>query len=199
LFQMMAQTNSETLNGYGVQKIVTTCPHCYNTLKNEYGDFGGHYEVVHHSALLAELVRQKRIEPKHEVKARVVYHDSCYLGRYNDIYDGPREVLQRIPGVTLVEASENRDRGMCCGAGGAQMFKEEEPGTERVNHVRTDQLLETKPDVVSTGCPFCMRMLTDGLADKERADVRQLDVAEMLWESVSKSEPAPEPESSGKA
>jgi Fe-S oxidoreductase len=119
------------------------------------------------------------------VDGRVVFHDSCYLGRYNDVYDPPREILRRIPGVQVVEAAENRDRGMCCGAGGAQMFKEEEEGDARVNHARLDQLLGTQPNVVSSSCPFCQVMLTDGLTDKERDDVKQFDVAEVLWQSVA--------------
>ncbi|UCG31638.1 MAG: (Fe-S)-binding protein [Phycisphaerales bacterium] len=188
LFQTMAQANIETLNNYGVKKIITTCPHCYNTLRNEYPDFGGHYQVIHHTEMLADLVRQGRLQPKRRVAGRVVFHDSCYLGRYNDVYDPPREILRRIPGAQLVEAAESRDRGMCCGAGGAQMFKEEEEGDGRVNHARIDQLLRTQPEVVSSSCPFCQVMLTDGLTDKEREDVRQLDVAELLWQSVAEEE-----------
>ncbi len=184
LYQMLADANCETLNGYNVRKIITACPHCFNTIGNEYPDFGGKFEVVHHSDLLAQLVRDGKLTPKHSVDARVVYHDSCYLGRYNDVYDAPREVLRSIPGVSLVEPAETRDRGMCCGAGGAQMFKEEEQGESRVNLMRTDQLLATKPDTVSSACPFCMRMLTDGLADRGKEDVKQLDIAELLLESV---------------
>ncbi len=187
LFQMFAEANTETLNGYNVKKIVTTCPHCYNTLDHEYGDYGGHYEVVHHSDFLADLVRSGKLKPTQPVKAKVVYHDSCYLGRYNDMYDSPRDLLRSIPGVTLVEPVETRDRGMCCGAGGAQMFKEEESGEERVNERRTEQLLKTDPNVVSSACPFCMRMLTDGLAGKDREDVEQLDIAEMLLRSVGET------------
>ena len=186
LFQMFAQTNIEVLNGYGVdkKKIITTCPHCFNTLAHEYGDFGGHYTVLHHTTLLADLIREGRLTPNKRVERKVVYHDSCYLGRYNDIYEAPREALKSIPGLTLVEAAETRDRGMCCGAGGAQMFKEEEEGRERVSGVRTQQLLDTNPDAISSACPFCMRMLIDGLADKDRENMPQLDVAEMLLESV---------------
>jgi len=187
LFQTFARANCETMNGYNVKKIVTTCPHCYNTIKNEYPDFGGRYDVVHHSELLAKLVRQGKIKPTKAVDTRVAYHDSCYLGRYNEVYDPPRDVLKAIPGLRLVEPTETRDRGMCCGAGGAQMFKEEEPGEERVNRRRTDQLLATEPAVVASACPFCMRMLTDGLADRQREEVQQLDVAEILLQSVGTS------------
>lgn len=191
LFQMMAQQNCQTLNDHQVRRILTTCPHCFNTLKNEYPDFGGRFEVQHHTDYLCDLLRRGALQPRHEVTATVAYHDSCYLGRYNSIYDSPREVLRRIPGVRLVEPQDTRDRGMCCGAGGAQMFKEEEPGQERVNARRTGQLLEVLDQaprngqaMVSSACPFCMRMLTDGLAGAERGEVEQLDVAEVLCRSV---------------
>ncbi|MCH7839437.1 MAG: (Fe-S)-binding protein [Planctomycetes bacterium] len=189
LFQTLARANVKVLNGYGVEKktIVTTCPHCFNTLLNEYPDFGGKYDVVHHTTFLAKLIEQGKLKPTKRVDKKVVYHDSCYLGRYNEVYDAPREVLKSIPGLTLLEPKETRDRGMCCGAGGAQMFKEEEPGDERVNIARTQQLLDTKPDAVSSACPFCMRMLTDGLASKNREEVEQLDIAEMLLQSVEET------------
>jgi Fe-S oxidoreductase len=184
LFQMMAQTNIETLNKYKFNKLLTVCPHCFNTLGSEYPDFGGNYTVVHHSQFLSELVRQGRLKPRNPVNARVVYHDSCYLGRYNDVYDPPRDTLRAIPGLTLLEPAKTRDRGMCCGAGGAQMFKEEEHGHERVNHRRVQQLLDTGPQMVASACPFCQRMLIDALADKQREDVPELDIAELLWKSV---------------
>ncbi len=191
LFQMFAQQNIEVLNGYGAdkKKIVTCCPHCFNTLLNEYPDFGGRYDVVHHSTFLNELIAQGNIKPTRPVNKKVAFHDSCYLGRYNDIYDAPRETLKSIPGLTVLEPAETRDRGMCCGAGGAQMFKEEEPGKERVNIARTQQLLDTQPDAVGSACPFCMRMLTDGLADRKREEIPSLDVAELLLESVGVEEP----------
>lgn len=222
LFQMMAEQNVETLNGYEVKKILTSCPHCFNTLANEYPDFGGTFEVLHHTDFLFDLVRQGKLKPNNRVDATVTYHDSCYLGRYNEIYDSPREILKSIPGVTLVEAEASRDRGMCCGAGGAQMFKEDEPGDERVNLRRTDQLLGAldnasggialpvlptngaqngaaegsqngnqssaehgdSGNIVASACPFCMRMLTDGLAGRDREQVEQIDVAEALCRSV---------------
>lgn len=187
LFQMFAQNNVQTLTGYACEKktIVTSCPHCFNTLLNEYPDFGGKFNVVHHTTFLAELVRQGKLTPTKRVERKIAYHDSCYLGRYNDVYDPPRDVLRAIPGLTVLEPAATRDRGLCCGAGGAQMFKEEEHGSERVNVLRTLQLLETKPDAISSACPFCMRMLTDGLATKGREDIPQLDVAEMLLEAMS--------------
>ncbi len=184
LFQMMAQMNVEILNQYKFKTMVTLCPHCFNTLKNEYPDFGGNYHVIHHTELLAQLVRDGRLKPRNRVDAKVAFHDSCYLGRYNDVYDPPREVLLAIPGVALLEPAKTRDRGLCCGAGGAQMFKEEEDGDERIYLRRTGQLLDTQADTLASACPFCQRMLLDGLADKERDDVKQLDVAELLWQSV---------------
>jgi Fe-S oxidoreductase len=196
LFQMLAQANIETLNRYNVKKIVTTCPHCYHTLKNEYPDFGGHYEVTHHAELLAQLIQQGKLRPRFPLKATIAYHDACYLGRHNQIYDAPREIISQIPGAYVAEASESRDRGMCCGAGGAQMWKEEEHGEARVNHTRVKQLLRvipgggagttptgTKP-TIATACPFCMTMLTDGCRDQGFDDVQQLDVAEILHRAV---------------
>ena len=188
LFQMLAQANVETLNNYKPKTIVTTCPHCFNTLLNEYPDFDGHFNVVHHSTYLWQLVREGRLKPRNAIDERIVYHDSCYMGRHNDVYEAPREVLKAIPGLTLLEPQETRDRGMCCGAGGAQMFKEEEAGSQRVNVMRTEQLLEPKPASVASSCPFCQRMLIDGLAEKNREDVRQLDIAELLWQAVEGSE-----------
>jgi Fe-S oxidoreductase/nitrate reductase gamma subunit len=185
LFQAMAAANIEMLDGYETKRILTACPHCYNTLKNEYPDFGGHYEVVHHADFLAALVAEGRLVPRHAVDATVVYHDSCYLGRLNGLYDSPRDVLESIPGVTVVEAEAARDRGMCCGAGGAQMFKEDEPGDERISVARTRQLVQTGADTICTACPFCMRMTTDALRDAGNDGVRQLDLAEVLLESVA--------------
>jgi Fe-S oxidoreductase len=196
LFQMLAQANIETLNRYNVKKIVTTCPHCYHTLKNEYPDFGGHYELFHHTELLAQLVRQGKLRPRFPVKATIAYHDACYLGRHNDVYGAPREIISHIPGAFVAEPAESRDRGMCCGAGGAQMWKEEEHGDARVNHTRVKQLLRVLPNggttpstdgtkpTIATACPFCMTMLTDGCRDQGFDDVQQLDVAEILHRAV---------------
>lgn len=186
LFQMYAQANVEILDGYEVnrKKVITTCPHCFNTLKNDYPDFDGHYDVVHHTQLLADLVQAGKLQPSERVEQRVAYHDSCYMGRHNGEYDAPRDVLKNIPGLTVLEPAQSRDRGFCCGAGGAQMFKEEEAGDKRVNHERAEQLMTTKPEAVSSNCPFCMRMLTDGMNDLGHEDVEQLDVAELLHKSV---------------
>ena len=190
LFQMFAQANVELLNGYGVdkKKVITICPHCYNTLAHEYGDFGGHYTVLHYTEVLADLLRAGKLKLAGQYAQRVVFHDSCYLGRYNDIYDAPRAALQAVPGLRLLEAAETRDRGMCCGAGGAQMFKEEEEGDAKVYQTRTKQLLAPGPETIATTCPFCMRMVTDGLADLEKEDLPQLDIAEILLAALARED-----------
>ena len=193
LFQMYAQQNCEVLNTYKFNRIVTTCPHCFNTLANEYSDFGGHYTVVHHSDFLLELVKAGKLKPTRPVVGTVAYHDSCYLGRYNDIYNSPRELLRAIPGLKLVEPTETGDRGMCCGAGGAQMWKEEEPGNEKIYQRRIKQMLKPLPScdsscTVASACPFCMTMLSDGLKDLEYEEVQQLDLAELLWKSAGVEE-----------
>ena len=185
LYSMLAETNVATLNGYkeqgGVKKIITTCPHCFNTLKNEYPDFGAKFEVVHHTDYMLELVALKKLKPTKPVKAKVVYHDSCYLGRYNDIYESPRTILQGIPGVELVEAEGvNKKKGLCCGAGGAQMFMEEQ-NNNRVNVKRTLQLIDTGAQTLATACPFCMTMVRDGIKSQSREEeIRNLDVVELL-------------------
>jgi Fe-S oxidoreductase len=187
LFQTIAQQNVETLKGYAVEKkkIVTTCPHCLNTLLNEYPDFGGHYEVIHHSTFLDDLVKQGKLVPKNSHEGGVVFHDSCYLGRYNDVYEAPRNVLKSIPGVQLTEVNYwNKNKGLCCGAGGAQMFMEEQ-NEKRVNVKRTLQLLDTGAKTIASGCPFCMTMLTDGLKAQEKEEtIKQMDIAEILAKSV---------------
>ncbi len=204
LFMTLAESNIEILNGYkeqgGVKQIVTACPHCFNTLANEYPDFGGHYEVVHHTDFLLGLVAEKKLDPKQPVKGKVVYHDSCYLGRYNEIYEPPRKILEAIPGVELVEPEYwTRNKGLCCGAGGAQMWMEEQ-NKDRINAKRTTQLLETGATTIASACPFCMTMLTDGIKDQEKEDeIKQLDVAELLAMScgvdqAGESEPSTEPE-----
>ncbi|MEZ4287186.1 MAG: (Fe-S)-binding protein [Polyangiales bacterium] len=187
LFQMLAEQNIETLNGYNADKktILTACPHCFNTLGNEYGDFGGKYDVVHHTDFLNGLLVAGKLKPTRSVTAKVVYHDSCYLGRYNQVYDSPREILQSIKGVELVEVPYwSRNKGLCCGAGGAQMFMEEQ-GEKRVNNKRTLQLLDTGAKTIASGCPFCMTMLTDGLkAEEKEEEIAQLDVVELLAQAI---------------
>ena len=181
LFQTMAQDNVGILNKQGVKKIVTHCPHCYNTLKNEYTQFGGDYDVIHHTELLSRLVKEGQLKPEAAgEEKRVVYHDSCYLGRYNEIYDPQRDILGSMPDVKLVEADRNRQKGLCCGAGGGQMWMEMDVG-ERVNYIRTDELLDTKPEVIAVACNFCMTMVDDGVKGRDRGDdVEVLDLAELL-------------------
>ena len=190
LFQMLAEQNIETLNGYEAAKktIITACPHCFNILGNEYGDFGGTYDVVHHSEFLNGLLVAGKLVPSKAVKGKVVYHDSCYLGRYNQVYDSPRKVLEAIEGLELTEVPYwNRKKGLCCGAGGAQMFMEEHG--ERVNNKRTLQLLDTGATTIASGCPFCMTMLTDGLKDEEKEDtIAQRDIAEILADAIELDE-----------
>jgi heterodisulfide reductase subunit D len=187
LFQMMAYQNIQVLNGYGIKKIVTTCPHCFNTLKNEYPELGGHYEVIHHTTLLQQLIDDGRIKMKEGGTfkgKKISYHDSCYLGRANDIYEAPRKVLEALD-AELVEMKRCKSNGLCCGAGGAQMFKEDEPGQKRINIERTDEALETGAAFIASACPFCNTMMTDGIKNREKeAEVGVLDVAEMIVVSM---------------
>jgi Fe-S oxidoreductase/nitrate reductase gamma subunit len=185
LYQVLAQQNVETLNRYSVKKIVASCPHCFNTLKTEYPQFGGDYEVIHHSQFLAELVAQGKLQPEQRLEQAVAYHDPCYLGRYHEIYDQPRELLGRIPGVELREIPKGcRENAMCCGAGGARAFLEERRG-KRINHLRVEQALEAEPKTLATGCPYCLMMLEDGARAKGvYDDVPVADVAEVLEQSL---------------
>jgi Fe-S oxidoreductase len=198
LFATLAEGNAAVLNGYkdqgGAKTVVTTCPHCFNSLKNEYPDFGLKLEVVHHTDFLLGLLAEGKLVPQNPVEGRVVYHDSCYLGRYNGIYDPPREILRRIPGVELVEPEYwTKQRGLCCGAGGGQMFMEEQ-NKDRVNVKRTLQLLDTGAQTIASACPFCMTMLTDGIKSKSLEEkVKQLDVAELLERACEVHEPEPLP------
>jgi Fe-S oxidoreductase len=182
LFQTLAQTTIETLRGYGVTKIVTLCPHCYNTFRHEYPQFGGRFEVWHHTQLLARLVTEGRLRPARPVAATVTFHDPCYLGRHNGEYDAPRRALAAIPGARLVEMPRCRHRGFCCGAGGGLYWVEDRTG-QRVHHVRTREAAQTGADVVATACPFCTLMLEDGVGAIEAA-IRPMDVAELLERSV---------------
>ncbi len=185
LFQMQAQQNIEVFKQYKFKKILTTCPHGYNTIKNEYPQFGGTFEVVHHTELLADLIRDGRLTlPAHGEPLRVVFHDSCYLGRYNQIYDAPRDVLKAIPGITLAEIVKSRQNGMCCGAGGGMMWKEEHEG-ERINRVRIKQLQEANPEMVASACPFCLQMNKDGIAELDLTDqMKTKDIAELLADRI---------------
>ena len=183
LFQMMAYQNIQVLNGYGIKKIVTTCPHCFNILKNEYPELGGNYEVIHHTTLLQQLIDEGKVKLKEggEFKGKKIsYHDSCYLGRANNIYEAPRKVLEALD-AELVEMKRCKSNGLCCGAGGAQMFKEDEPGNKRINIERTEEALATGASFIAAACPFCNTMMTDGVKTKEKeSDVQVLDIAEMI-------------------
>ncbi len=187
LFQMMAIQNIEVLNMYEVKKIVTACPHCFNTLKNEYPPLGGNFEVIHHSTYLQTLIDEGKIKLKgggaYKGK-KITYHDSCYLGRANNIYEAPRKVLELLD-AELVEMKRCKTKGLCCGAGGAQMFKEEEEGGIRVNQERTKDVLESKAKIVAAACPFCNTMLTDGIKGEEKQDeIKVKDIAELIEESM---------------
>ena len=186
LFQMQAATNIEVLNGYGIKKIVTACPHCFNTMKNEYPALGGNYEVIHHSVFLQQLIDSGKIKMKEGGSfkgKKITYHDSCYLGRANDIYEAPRKVLESLD-ADLVEMRKCRKNGLCCGAGGAQMFKEPESGNKDINIARTEQALMTGAKLIAAACPFCMTMMSDGVKNKNREhDVEVKDLAEIIAEA----------------
>jgi heterodisulfide reductase subunit D len=186
LFQMQAMGNITVLNGYEVKKIITGCPHCYNTLKNEYPALGGNYEVIHHTEFIQQLISNGRIkiEGGSFKGKKVTFHDPCYLGRANDVYEAPRQILIDLDSQ-LVEMQRNRADGLCCGAGGAQMFKEAEKGNKEVNVERTEQALATNPDIIAVGCPFCNTMITDGVKhfNKEES-VKVLDVAELIAQNL---------------
>ena len=188
MFQMMAYQNIQVLNNYNIKKIVTACPHCFNTIKNEYPQLGGQYEVIHHSSFLQQLIDEGRIRMKEDGSykgKKITYHDSCYLGRANNIYDAPRQVLEALD-AELVEMKRCRSNGLCCGAGGAQMFKEEEKGTVRINIERSNEAIDTGASIIASACPFCNTMMTDGvkLAEKEES-VMVLDIAELVAASMA--------------
>lgn len=183
IFQMMAYQNIQTLNNYQVRKIVTACPHCFNILRNEYPELGGNYEVIHHTVFLQQLLDEGRIRLREGGTykgKKIVYHDSCYLGRANGIYEAPRKLLEALD-AELVEMKRCKSKGLCCGAGGAQMFKEEEKGTARVNFERTREALDTGAGFIASACPFCNTMLTDGVKhDEKEESVRVMDLAELI-------------------
>ncbi len=185
LFQTLAKANVETLNRYNVKKVVTACPHCFNTIKNEYKDFGGNYEVFHHSQFLARLIQEGKLKPTKGPDQTITFHDSCYMGRWNNVYEQPRSVLGSLPGVNLVEMKKNHDQAMCCGAGGGRMWMEEHTG-KRINDTRTEMALETNASVVAASCPFCITMLSDGMKTKEMQDkVKVVDIAELLDQATT--------------
>lgn len=185
-FQMQAMMNIEVLNAYEIKTIVTTCPHCFNTLKNEYPSLGGNYEVLHHSQFLQKLINENKltIEGNQPFKGkRITFHDPCYLGRGNNIYEAPRQLIEKLD-AELFEMKRCKTRGLCCGAGGTQMFKEPEPGKKDINIERTEEALETQPQIIATGCPFCNTMMTDGIKNKNKeTEVLVKDLAELIAEA----------------
>jgi heterodisulfide reductase subunit D len=187
MFQMMAYQNINLLNTYNVKKIVTACPHCFNTLKNEYPELGGNYEVIHHTTFIQSLINEGKIVVKDGGAfkgKKITYHDSCYLGRSNQIYEAPRKVLEALD-AELIEMKRCKSNGLCCGAGGAQMFKEEEKGNLRVNWERANEAIETKATIIASACPFCNTMMTDGVKLKEKeAEIQVLDIAELIAQSI---------------
>ena len=187
MFQMMAYQNIQILNGYGIKKIITACPHCFNTLKNEYPELGGSYEVIHHAVFLQQLIDEGKIKLREGGSfkgKKITYHDSCYLGRANNVYEAPRKVLEALD-AELVEMKRCRSNGLCCGAGGAQMFKEEEKGNTRINLERTNDALETGATVIAAACPFCNTMITDGVKNSNKEEeIQVLDIAELIAASL---------------
>jgi len=187
-FQMLAYQNIQLLNQYNIKKIVTACPHCFNTIKNEYPELGGKYEVIHHTTLLQELIDEGKIKIKEGgvfKGKKITYHDSCYLGRSNHIYEAPRKVIEALD-ASLVEMKRCKSNGLCCGAGGAQMFKEEEKGTTRVNLERTKEAVETNASIIAAACPFCNTMMSDGVKLKEQEkNIQVLDIAELVAQSIA--------------
>ncbi len=182
LFQMQARMNIQVLDGYGIKKIVTACPHCFNTLKNEYADLGGHYDVIHHSQLIQSLFDEGKLKVSGGAFSgkKITFHDPCYLGRGNDVYEAPREVISKLDSA-FTEMKRSRQKGFCCGAGGAQMFKEPEKGNKDVNVERTEEALALNPDVIAVACPFCMTMMTDGVKNfNKEGEVKVLDIAELV-------------------
>lgn len=186
LFQMQAMNNIQVMNGYGIKKIVTACPHCFNTIKNEYPDLGGSYEVLHHSAFLQGLINEGRLKLKEGGSykgKKITYHDSCYLGRANNVYEAPRAILEALD-ADLVEMKRCRTSGLCCGAGGAQMFKEPERGNKDINIERTEEALSTNAKIIAVACPFCMTMMSDGVKGKNREnEIEVRDIAELIASS----------------
>ena len=184
LFEMLAKENTEKLNGYGVKKIITSCPHCFNTFRNEYPQYGGNYEVFHHSEYLAQLVNDGKLQPRDKLDQKITFHDPCYLGRHNDVYDAPRQLVQISARSGVSEVAQSRNNSFCCGGGGGMSFVDE-PKDKRVNQERARQLLDTGADIVAVGCPFCTTMLEDGInARKGDRDVKVMDVAEILWQTM---------------
>jgi Fe-S oxidoreductase len=194
VFSMLAQQNVETLNEAGARKVIASCPHCFNTLSNEYPQLGGNYEVIHHTQLLARLVEEGKLTPVNPIEEKITYHDPCFLGRHNKVYTPPREIMEQVPGVQAQEMHRCKERGFCCGAGGARMWMEERIG-KRINSERIEEALGTNPDTISTGCPYCLVMLGDAISEKKSSGeakdtLEVVDVAQLLARSIAQPEPA---------
>jgi Fe-S oxidoreductase len=184
LYQTLAQQNVDILNGYGVKKIVTSCPHCFNTLKNEYPQFKGNFEVVHHTEFIADLLKQGKLTIAQKLDKKATYHDSCYLGRYNDIYKAPREILRSVTGVAPLEMTHRKSKGFCCGAGGGRMWMEEQIG-RRINQMRTEEAINTKAEILASACPYCLQMFEDAIKSLEaEGKLKAMDLAEILAASL---------------
>jgi Fe-S oxidoreductase len=177
---MQAQKTIEMLKGYKVKRIVTACPHCYNTMKNEYPQFGGEFEVIHHTEFIANLFKEDKLRIIKGARGIVTYHDACYLGRHNDIYEPPRQILNNMPDLTLVEMERNRRKSFCCGGGGGRMWLEERPD-QRISEIRTEQAIETRAQVIATACPYCLQMFDDAIKTKEASEsLKVMDIAELV-------------------
>ena len=184
LFQMQALMNIEVMNAYNIKNIVTTCPHAYNTIKNEYPSLGGNYNVYHHTEFIADLIKEGKLKVRADLSGKkIVFHDPCYLGRGNNIYNPPRELISHL-GVDLVEMKRSKNKSFCCGAGGAQMFKEPEKGARDINIDRTEEALSLNPDIIATGCPFCNTMMTDGVKAVSENSAEVMDIAELIAENI---------------
>ena len=191
-YQIMAQQNIETMKGYDVKKVVTICPHCFNTIKNEYPHLGGNFDVMHYSEFVNELIKTGKIKPVASIETTLTYHDSCYLGRHNGVYDAPREIAQAIPGLKMVEMKRCKGNGFCCGAGGGHMWMEESRG-RRINHIRTEEVLGTGADTVGVSCPFCLQMFDEGIGSlpEAKGKTKARDLIEILEESLGAAEEQP--------
>jgi len=184
----MAEQNIEAFKSHGIKEIVTTCPHCYNTIKNEYPRYGGNFKVVHYTQLIADLIRQGKLKLTNELDSTLTYHDPCYLGRYNSVYQEPRRILKAIPKTNLKEMERSRNKSFCCGGGGGLMWIEEQPGTTKVNHMRTEDVLKTGADTVVTACPYCLQMFEESIEHKDIKDsLKARDLAELVEAALKQS------------
>jgi Fe-S oxidoreductase len=186
-FQIMAEQNIELFKKYNIQEIITTCPHCYNTIKNEYPRYGGDFKVVHYTQLIADLISQGKLNLTEEMNSVLSYHDPCYLGRYNGVYDAPRRVLQTMPGTKLEEMERSRNKSFCCGGGGGHMWIEEHPGTIKINQKRVEDVIKTGADTIVTACPYCLQMFEEGIEHKEIKDsLKARDLIELVEAAMKK-------------